>query len=433
MSRIRRSEDLGSREGRRRLKLRSEPYWHRIEPGLFLGYRKCRDGGAWIARRARSAAIGTARYRERSLALADDHRDADGAEVLTFSQAQRQMLEQAHNQAIEASGERFTVADAVRDYVEFMRRHRKTADDTESKLTAYVLSTDIAGKRLSDLTRADFEAWLAEALKRRRRTRKRGGGLHASLPDTQSKAETAERSRRRKATINRVINALKACLNHAAGSGKPANVDAWLCLKKFRSADSARLRWLTVDEAQRLQNAADPTLRNLISAGLNTGCRAGELLALQAGDYDQRSKTLLIADSKSGKPRRVPLTDDGAALFELLTAGKLEDEALFHRPDGSAWYRVALGRAMQSTCAAAKVRPVATFHTLRHTYASHLVQAGVPLMFVAEALGHSDTRMVAKHYGHLAPSHVADAIRAALPKFGPTAAGNVTDLRSHKS
>ena len=65
-------------------------------------------------------------------------------------------------------------------------------------------------------------------------------------------------------------------------------------------------------------------------------------------------------------------------------------------------------------------------------YASHLVQAGVPLIFMAEALGHSDARMVTKHYGHLAPSHVADAIRAALPKFGPVSvpADNVTDLRA---
>ena len=61
------------------------------------------------------------------------------------------------------------------------------------------------------------------------------------------------------------------------------------------------------------------------------------------------------------------------------------------------------------------------------------MQAGVPLIFVAKALGHSDARMVTKHYGHLAPSHVADAIRAALPKFGPTAQSNVQDLRAHKA
>lgn len=70
-----------------------------------------------------------------------------------------------------------------------------------------------------------------------------------------SKVEATERSRRRKSTLNRVINTLKACLNHAASSGKPANADAWAQLKKFRSTDSVRSCWLTVDEAQRLQNA----------------------------------------------------------------------------------------------------------------------------------------------------------------------------------
>ena len=158
-------------------------------------------------------------------------------------------------------------------------------------------------------------------------------------------------------------------MNPAATAGKPANPVAGARPKKFRSADSTRLRWLTVDETQRLQNAARADLRALVAAGLSTGCRAGELLALRAGDYDPRSKTLLIADSKRGKPRRVPLTDDGVALFERLTAGKPEDESLFPRADGSSWYRVALVRAM----------------------------------------------------------------RAALPKFGPAAQDNVTDLRSRKA
>lgn len=44
--------------------------------------------------------------------------------------------------------------------------------------------------------------------------------------------------------------------------------------------------------------------------------------------------------------------------------------------------------------------------------------AGVPLLFVATALGHSDTRMVEKHYGYLASSLVANAILAAFPSFG---------------
>lgn len=41
--------------------------------------------------------------------------------------------------------------------------------------------------------------------------------------------------------------------------------------------------------------------------------------------------------------------------------------------------------------------------------------------------------LVTKHYGHLAPSHVADAIRAALPKFGPLPPDNVMDVRARKA
>jgi hypothetical protein len=50
-------------------------------------------------------------------------------------------------------------------------------------------------------------------------------------------------------------------------------------------------------------------------------------------------------------------------------------------------------------------------------------------MVVAAALGHVDTRMVEKHYGHLAPSYTADTIRRAAPKFGIKSAGNVRPLR----
>jgi hypothetical protein len=43
---------------------------------------------------------------------------------------------------------------------------------------------------------------------------------------------------------------------------------------------------------------------------------------------------------------------------------------------------------------------------------------GTPLLVAAQNLGHSDTRMVEKHYGHLAPSYVADTIRKSAPRFG---------------
>jgi integrase len=73
----------------------------------------------------------------------------------------------------------------------------------------------------------------------------------------------------------------------------------------------------------------------------------------------------------------------------------------------------------------AKISPPINFHGLRHTWASHAVMNGMPLMVVARNMGHSDTRMVEKHYGHLAPSYISDAVRAHAPRFGITSNSSV--------
>ena len=73
---------------------------------------------------------------------------------------------------------------------------------------------------------------------------------------------------------------------------------------------------------------------------------------------------------------------------------------------------------MAAACGRAKIRPPISIHGLRHTWASLAIMAGVPLMVAAKNLGHADTKMVERHYGHLAPSFVADAIRAGAPRFG---------------
>jgi integrase len=78
----------------------------------------------------------------------------------------------------------------------------------------------------------------------------------------------------------------------------------------------------------------------------------------------------------------------------------------------------------------AGIEPDATFHILRHSYASALAQRGVRMEIIAAQLGHSDTRMTSKHYAHLAPSDVADAIRAALPAFGGREKSNVVAMGS---
>jgi integrase len=77
----------------------------------------------------------------------------------------------------------------------------------------------------------------------------------------------------------------------------------------------------------------------------------------------------------------------------------------------------------------ARITPPVSFHVLRHTWASLAVMNGVPLLVVAKVLGHSDTRMVERHYGHLAPSYIAEAIRAGAPRFGVSESNKVQSLR----
>jgi integrase len=66
----------------------------------------------------------------------------------------------------------------------------------------------------------------------------------------------------------------------------------------------------------------------------------------------------------------------------------------------------------------ARISPAVNFHILRHTHGSHLAMNGGPMGVIAAQLGHADTRMTEKHYAHLAPSYVAQMIRANFPVFG---------------
>ena len=84
---------------------------------------------------------------------------------------------------------------------------------------------------------------------------------------------------------------------------------------------------------------------------------------------------------------------------------------------GREWITRQQNKPMTEACLRANITG-ATFHSLRHTWASLSIMAGAPLMVVAQNLGHSDTRMVERCYGHLAKTFVADQIHATAPRFG---------------
>jgi integrase len=107
--------------------------------------------------------------------------------------------------------------------------------------------------------------------------------------------------------------------------------------------------------------------------------------------------------------RDIVLNEEGVALFKRL-------DLPLKKANGQRWAKSDQARPMAEACKAAGLEPIG-FHGLRHTWASLAIRNGVPLLIVARNLGHSTTRMVEKHYGHLAASYVSDAIRAGGPKF----------------
>ena len=270
----------------------------------------------------------------------------------------------------------------------------------------------------------DWRTALVEAPPRLRTRR----GEQQRFRDTNGDPEAA---RRRQATANRTLAILKAALNHAWAENKVASADAWQRIKPFREVDAARADYLNQDQITRLVNVCDPGFRPLVQAALLTGCRYGELAALRVADFNpDKGGTVHIRHSKAGKPRRVVLTDEGLAFFEAITAGRQGKDLIFPRPDGNPWARTQQQRPLREACGRAGIDPPANFHSLRHTYASLLVMADVPLVVVAENLGHADTRMCEKHYAHLAPSYVAEMIRSKAPKLGIVKPGKVARLRA---
>jgi integrase len=233
----------------------------------------------------------------------------------------------------------------------------------------------------------------------------------------ESQTDDHDAVRRRRASANRTLTVLKAALNRGWREGKIPSDEPWRRVEPFEDADAARVRYLTIAEAKRLLNASEADFRRLAQAALVTGARYGELAALRTSDFNPDSGTIHVRTSKSGKGRHIVLNDEGAALFESLAAGKVGDALLLPKADGSVWAKSHQSRPMAEACQRAKIKPVASFHILRHTWASLAIMAGAPLLVVARNLGHADTRMVERHYGHLAPSYVADAIRAAAPRF----------------
>jgi integrase len=224
---------------------------------------------------------------------------------------------------------------------------------------------------------------------------------------------TQRRSEVAASTTNREHQVLKNLFTKAIEWGKFYGESPARKVKMLR-VDNRRLRFLNTDEVHRLLSAVDPRIKPIIVAALHTGMRRGELKSLAWKNVDLDTGTIYVLNTKSGKPRELPMDSTLRELFRTLPK---TGELVFDSSNLRKLYEAVVKKAGLEDV---------NFHTLRHTFASHLAMAGVDLKTIQELLGHQTFEMTLR-YAHLSPHHKKVAIDILDSRWAKVPVDQATD------
>lgn len=182
--------------------------------------------------------------------------------------------------------------------------------------------------------------------------------------------------------------------------------------------NNRRTRFLSPEEANNLLDAIrakSQELWEICLVSLHCGLRAKEIFSLTWVDIDMDNNLLRIKDSKSGRSRVAYMTDSLREVFTEKARGG-PSERVFGTRKGEGRPQVSKTflrtvNELKSNAGIEDRRDRVCFHTLRHSYASWLVQSGVSLYEVKERLGHSTLTMT-ERYSHLAPDSAKATVGA---------------------
>lgn len=281
-----------------------------------------------------------------------------------------------------------TYAELAKQHLDHAKSYQKRPGNTESVMRIHLLPK--WGKhRLDEIKQQDVAKWLGE---------KRDAGLQPS---------TVEKIR---ITFNRSFELAKrwqlagAEINPVHGISRPRY-------------NNKRERFLTATEAKKLIAAAakssNPQLRAVVQLLLLTGARKNELLKARWSDVNLEQKVWHIPDSKTGKPRYVPLSADAVKVIEGLVeipgCPWLLPNPLTLKPYSD------IKRAWDKARTEAGLGDL-RIHDLRHSAASFMINAGTDLYAVGRILGHADHQSTMR-YSHLADATLLAAVEAGAAKM----------------
>ncbi|WP_423788909.1 site-specific tyrosine recombinase XerD [Lactobacillus apis] len=186
---------------------------------------------------------------------------------------------------------------------------------------------------------------------------------------------------------------------------------------------------LSVDEVTKLLDQPDVTKklgirdRALLETLYATGIRVSELINLKFSDLHEELKLLKVL-GKGSKERLIPISDVAISWIKsyqekvrdplLLKSGKYTD-TIFLNNRGGALTRQAVWQIIKRYCQMAGISKNVTPHTLRHTFATHLLENGADLRVVQEILGHSDISTT-QIYTNLSQQHILQVYAKTHPR-----------------
>ncbi len=177
---------------------------------------------------------------------------------------------------------------------------------------------------------------------------------------------------------------------------------------RFLSREEAILLLKTIQEKEQTNNWYE-----IVIFALNTGLRKGEIFNLSRNDINMESRFITVLDTKSNINRTIPLN----TLSFKIIQNKMNNKESYHlftnknnRIFEKAVKEIGLNNGVKD------LRHKVVFHTLRHTFASWLVQDGVPISLVSKLLGHSNIQMTMR-YSHLAPQEGVTAVNGLASRF----------------
>ena len=239
-------------------------------------------------------------------------------------------------------------------------------------------------------------------------------------------------------TIQYCFAVFRQCWNMARNGGLVVN-DSPTKQARLPKIDNRRMRFLTHEEAGIILNdlrVRSITVYNMALLSLKTGMRFGEMASLKWQNIDLDRGLIAIVDAKGGTSRTAYMTGDIKKMFEgLPRAGKEAFVFLNSRgekfEDTPQTFRDSVKDLKLNENITDKRQKIC-FHTLRHTFASWLVEAGTDLYTVKELMGHSTLAMT-ERYSHLG----ANTLQIAVKHFDQsmaraTEAGKIKEAQEQK-